>query len=210
MSIRAKYLREGFTLVELLVGLAVTSIVVTAVATLAYAVGAANRGTDDASQKQAQLRYATMRISELIRNCRLICGTADNDLVLWQADYNADGLINPSELVFLEAGQGRNYLELLEFPLEDNWPIPLSSILSGTAKQELLIICTQRRVVLVPECTNVQFLLDAMPPWTRFVSLSFALTEGGPSCRYQINAALRGWSGNLLGPDGDCIVGDDD
>ena len=202
--------REGFTLVELLVALMVTSIVLTAVATLAYAMGTANDSTNDTSQKQAQVRYATLRISELIRHCKLICGTADNDLAVWQADYNGDGEINPKELVYLEAGQNRDYLLLLEFPAAADWLIPLSNIRSGTAKPELILICDERRTVLVSECSNVQFMLDSAPPWSKFVSVSFDLIENGAVRQYQINAAPRGWAGHLLDTDGDAIISDDD
>ena len=55
--------KRGFTLVELLLALIVTGIILTAVTTLAFAVGAANDATDDTSQKQAQVRFATLRIS---------------------------------------------------------------------------------------------------------------------------------------------------
>ncbi|MCH7559430.1 MAG: prepilin-type N-terminal cleavage/methylation domain-containing protein, partial [Planctomycetes bacterium] len=80
--------KKGFTLVELLVALVVTGIVLAAVATLAFAMGTANDVADDSSQKQAQVRYATLRISELIRHCKLICGTPGSDVAVWRADDN--------------------------------------------------------------------------------------------------------------------------
>jgi len=210
MSIRTKHNHKGFTLAELLMALMVASIVLTAVATLAYALGMTNDASDDTSQKQAQVRYATLRISELIRHCKLICGTADNDLAVWQADYNGDGTINPPELVYLEAEPSQNHLRLLEFPTTDNWPIPLSNILTGTAKQELILICDERQTELVPECSDVQFVLDSAVPWSKSVCVSFNLVENGVARQYQINAALRGWAGHLLDTDGDAIVSDDD
>ena len=50
----------------------ITSIILGAVATLAYAMGVANDAGNDTTYKQAQVRYATLRISELIRNCRFV------------------------------------------------------------------------------------------------------------------------------------------
>ena len=211
MSRKPKHNHKGFTLVELLIALMVTSIVLSAVATLAYALGTANDATDDKAEKQAQVRYATLRISELIRHCKLICGTSDNDLAVWCADDNDDGEINPTELVYLEAGQNRNYLRLLEFPSAASWPIPLSNIRSGTAKQELILLCDERRTALVPECSNVQFLgLDAVVPRSKFAGISFDLVENDVVRQYQITAALRGWAGHLLDADGDSILSDDD
>ena len=202
--------RKGFTLVELLVALAVTGIVSAAVATLAFAVGMANKGSDDTSQKQAQLRLSTLRISELVRNCKLICGMVGDDLAVWRADDNGDGEINPQELVYLEMGPGRNHVQLLDFPSAANWRVTLSEILGGTAKQSLILICDERQTTLVSECSNVQIVLDSPPPWSKSVSVSFELLENGAVRQYQINAALRGWAGHLLETDGSSLVSDDD
>ena len=202
--------KSGFTLIELLVALMVMSIVLSAVATLAFAMGSANDASDDTSQKQAQVRYATLKLSDLIKSCKLICGTGENDLAIWRADDNDDGQINPSELVYLEAGLGRNYLQLLDFPSAWSWPVLLSSIQSGTAKEELKLIFEERQTVVLAECSNVEFRLDSAAPQSRFVSLLFDVTENEVEHQYQINAAVRGWAGHLLGADGDSIVDDDD
>ena len=202
--------RYAFTLAELLIALAVTSIILAAVATLAYAVSSANDAADDTSQKQAQVRYATLRISELIRHCKLICTANDNDLALWRADDNDNGRINPTELVFIESGQDRDYLRLLEFPSAPSWNVPLSNIRDGTAKQVLISTYSQNQTVLVPECSNVQFYPTDVTPQSSSVSISFDLTENGIDHQYQINAALRGWAGNLLNDSGTALVSDDD
>ena len=174
---------NGFTLVELLVALMVTSIVLTAVATLAYAMGTANDAADDTSQKQAQVRYATLRISELIRNCKLIYETQDNDIVVWKADSNGDDKVDSDELVYIEFGEGRDHIQLRE---------------SGNSP-----------VVLIRQCSNVRFDFDVLPPQSKFVSISFDIVENDVVRRYQISAALRSWAGNLLDSGGN-IVSDDD
>ncbi len=201
---------KGFTLVELLVALVVTSIILAAVTTLAYALSTANDITDNTRQTQAHVRYATLRISELIRHCKLICGMSDDDLAVWRADDNGNGQINPQELLYIEMGTGRDYVQLLDFPSAGNWRITLSSILSGTAKQELILICDERQTRLVPVCSNAQIVLDSSPPWSRSVSLSFDLVENGAVRQYQISAALHGFSGNLLDDSGEVINSDDD
>ena len=164
----------------------VTSIVLTAVATLAYAMGTANDAADDTSQKQAQVRYATLRISELIRNCKLIYETQDNDIVVWKADSNGDDKVDSDELVYIEFGEGRDYIQLCE---SSNSP-----------------------VVLIPQCSNVEFGFDEplVPPTLRkFVSISFDLVENGIDRQYQISAGLRGWAGHLVDSSGN-LVSDDD
>jgi prepilin-type N-terminal cleavage/methylation domain-containing protein len=182
---RPRHKFEGFTLVELLVALIVASIIFAAVATLAYTLGAVNDATNDMAEKQAQVRYATLRISELIRHCKLICGATGNSITIWKADIDSDNVIDSNEQVDVEAVDGK--LQLHE-PGADP-------------------------VVMVPQCNNVVFRSDeALPVMKRkYVSISFDLVENGVTHQYQISAALRGWAGNLLDESGAfSSYGDDD
>jgi len=204
-------------LVELLVALVVSSILITAVVTLAFALGAANESSSDMAEKQAQLRYATLRISELIKHCKLICGTPGDDMVVWKADLNDDGKINPGELVYVELGTGRSYIKLLEFSpysFAQDWfasyTFTIQEIKSGQAKLSLWFRCEKNYTNVLPECSNAQFLLDTDAPQTRFVSVSFDLEEDGVARDYQINARLQAWAGNLLDSDGEIVDEDDD
>ncbi len=196
--------KKGFTLVELLVALVVTGIILAAVATLAFAMGTANDVAGDSSQKQAQVRYATLRISELIRHCKLICGTPGGDLAVWRADDNGNGQININELVYIERGLSGDYLRLCEFPSSDTSPVNLSDIETLSTSGYSVTY-----VLLVPQCSNVQFGFDAAPPNSRLVSIAFDVLENDIVRQYQISAALRGWAGNLLDGSGN-IVSDDD
>jgi prepilin-type N-terminal cleavage/methylation domain-containing protein len=203
--INKKY-KKGLTLIELLVALIVTSIVLTAVVTLACALDTVNDVTDETSKKQAQIRFATVRISDLIRHCKLICGTPGGELAVWRAD-DGDGQININELVYIERGTGNNYLRLCEFPLNDTSPVTLSDIATlSTSGYDV------RYVPLIPECSNVMFYLDdtILPPKSRFVTISYDVIENGIPRQCQINATLRGWAGNLLDASGSSIVSDDD
>jgi len=195
---------NGFSLVELLVALVVTGIVLAAVATLAFAVGTANDVADDSSQKQAQVRYATLRISELIRHCKLICGTPGSDVAVWRADDNGNEQININELVYIERGTSGDYLRLCKFPSSDTSLVNLSDIETLSTSDYSVTY-----VPLVPQCGNVQFSFDVAPPNSRFVSIAFDVLENDIVRQYQISTALRGWAGNLLDGSGN-IVSDDD
>jgi len=195
---------NGFSLVELLVALVVTGIVLAAVATLAFAMGTANDVADDSSQKQAQVRYATLRISELIRHCKLICGTPGSDVAVWRADDNGNEQININELVYIERGTSGDYLRLCKFPSSDTSLVNLSDIETLSTSDYSVTY-----VPLVPQCGNVQFSFDVAPPNSRFVSIAFDVLENDIVRQYQISAALRGWAGNLLDGSGN-IVSDDD
>lgn len=209
--------KNAFTLVELLLALAVTSIIMMAVITLAFALGAANDSSNNGAEKQAQLRYATFRISELIKHCKLICGTPGDDMVIWKADYNDDGEINPGELVYIELGAGRSHIKLLEFSPkepEGNWftnrTFTIDDIKSGEAKIDLLAKCENNYTNVLLHCSNSLFLLDTDAPQTQFVSISFGLEEDGIVHDYQINACLQAWAGHLLDSDGEIVDEDDD
>jgi len=200
--------KKGFTLVELLVALVVTGIVLAAVAT--FAVGTANDVADDSSQKQAQVRYATLRISELIRHCKLICGTPGGDVAIWRADSNDVGQLNINELVYIERGPNGDHIRLYECNSVSNPVITLSEIDSVGTSWWLGFYDIETYVKLLPQCSNVQFgFLPALPPQSRFVTISFDIVENDIVRQYQISAALRGWAGNLLDGSGN-IVSDDD
>ena len=197
--------KRGFTLIELLLALIVTGILLAAVTTLAFAVGAANDTTDDKSRKQSQVRYATLRIAELIGHCKLICATPNNEIAVWRADSNNDGQININELVYIEKGAGNDYLRFCEFPVSDDSIVNLSDIQTLSTSSYSVTY-----VPLIPQCVNVQFSFDVLPPYTRFVSISFDVLENGIVRQYQINTSLRGWAGNLLDAGGNNIASDDD
>jgi prepilin-type N-terminal cleavage/methylation domain-containing protein len=181
---------KGFTLAELLIALIVTGIILAAVAALAYALGTANESSDDTAVKQAQLRYATLRISELIRYSKLVYAASESEIVLW-LDRDGNGELDLiGELVAIT-----------------------KVILAGGDMQLCEFNSDPEPVVLIPRCGNVQFRFDepALPPTKRkFVSISFDLVENGVVRQYQISAALRGWAGNLLDGDGNIVSGDDD
>ena len=212
-----KHGHNAFTLAELLVALMITAIILTAVVTLTFAFGVANDSYNDMAQKQAQVRYTTLRISELIKHCKLICGTPGDDMVIWKADYNDDGRINPGELVYIELSDGRSRIRLLEFsPYEfalewfTNHSFTIQDIESGQAKLSLWFRCQKNYTNAMPKCSNAQFLLDTSAPHTRFVGISFDLEENGITNNYQIIASLRAWAGNLLDSSGEIVNRDDD
>lgn len=201
---------EAFTLIELLVGLLVTSIILSAVATLAFALSNASTASDDTAFKQAQLRQATLRVSELIRMCRLVCAAPDNDLVVWEADRDDIGHINVNELVYIERGEGLNYLRLARFFASDNPRQTLAELRLPTTKAQITTAYGATYTPLIPDCNNLCFYLDQAPPFTRLVSLTFDLTEHRVVRRYQITTALRAWAGYLLNDVNEIVDSDDD
>ncbi len=206
---RNRRCNNGFTLIELLVALIVTSIVTTAVATLAYAMNAANDVTDDTSRKQAQVRFATVRISDLIRNCKLVCYASAGEMAVWTSDGNGDGKINIGELAYVEASSAHNHLRIYTFAPTSSTAIEIGSIGALATNWWTAYSSQMSYTSLVPTCSNVTFYIDVSPPNSRLVSITFDIVENGATCRRQVNATLRGWAGNLLDASGN-IVSDDD
>jgi hypothetical protein len=188
----------------------VTSIIATAVVTLAYAMETANDFSDDTSKKQAQIRFAALRISELIRHSKLVCYAGSDDLAVWRADDDNDSQISIRELVYIECGSAQNYLRLCEFSSSNNTAINISSIDTFASNWWSAYSSEANYTEMMPECSKVKFgFLPELPPNSRFVTISFYVVENGISRQCQINATLRGWAGNLLDEGGN-IVSDDD
>jgi prepilin-type N-terminal cleavage/methylation domain-containing protein len=208
---KARY-KKGLTLIELLLALMITVIITAAVATLSSALNSANAATEDTSRKQAQVRFAALRISDLVRHCRLVCYAGPDDFAVWRADdkYN-DGKINIGELVYIETGPVHDHLWICEFPSSDSTAISPNSIDSLATNWWSVYSNDINYIEVIPQCSNVQFYFDdpGSPLNIKLVSILFGVVENQLTRQYQINAALRGWAGNLLDGEGN-IVSDDD
>ena len=204
-----KHYHSAFTLAELLMALTVTGIVLSVVTTLAFSLGTVNDNTNDTAQKQAQLRYATLRITELIKHARLVCSSPVYNLVIWRADDNKNGKINLNEIVYIDTGFARNQLLLCEFNSSLNPTMNISNLKSLWTKWFLKNKYKFTETFIL-QCSNLQSRLDKPAPQTRFVSISFDLHENGYTRNYQINVALRAWAGNLLNSSGEIVSSDDD
>lgn len=205
--------KNGFTLIELLLALVITGIVASAVATLAFAMNSAGVATDDMSRKQAQVRFATLKISDLIRHCKLVCYASANEIAIWRADdVLSDGKINIGELVYIEAGAARNRLRLYTFTPSSTAAINLGSIGALSTNWWTAYASQATYTGLIPQCSNVTFYLDvpSPPPSSKIVSIAFNVVENRISSKFQINAALHARAANLYDATSNSIVSDDD
>ncbi len=204
--------QNGFTLIELLLALIITGIVASAVATLAYAMNSAGVATDDTSRKQAEVRFATLKISDLIRHCKLVCYASADEIAVWAEDTNSDGKINIGELAYIEAGAARNHLRLYTFPSSNSSPISLGTIGALSTNWWAAYSNTINYASLIPQCSSVTFYLDepASPQNSQIVSIVFDVVENRINSKYQISARLRGRAANLFDATSGSIVSDDD
>jgi len=201
--------RVGFTLVELLVALMVTSTILAAVATLAFALSSASSSSADTRVKQAQVRFATLKISDLIKQCRLVCLSSERGVVLWRADDSADEKININELTYIDSGSSGDFIRLYECDSVANPVITLGEIDEIGSGWWDGYYDSDSYTELVADCNNAEFLTDSITATdANFVSLSFDLQQDSQTCHYQINGSLRGRAGHLL--NAGSVVTDDD
>jgi type II secretory pathway pseudopilin PulG len=215
----------AFTLIELLVGLLITSIVLSAVATLAFALSVASRDAEDTSRVQTQVRHATLQIGELIRTSQLVCAAPGTDLVLWRADDQQNDRIDVNEIVYVEYDDASDSLKLWEFQVEDSPTVlaalglpetqPVLTILAQPQTKTALLQAYAagnqvRRTTLLDTCSDVTFTADHNPPYTRWLAISVELTDNGGVHPYEIEMTLRASATHLLSSDGSTLVSDDD
>jgi len=206
--------QKGFTVIELLIGMLITSIVLSAVATFAFAMSVASAASDDTTLQQAQVRQATLRLKDLVGRCKLLCAAPGTDLVIWRADDNpGDNQINLNELVYLERGQDCNELRLCQFTAADNPHVTLSDLAQVATKAQLLAAYPATVTPLTAQAKDVAFAFyPAAPAVTgvKCLSVSFTLTGTGGAHRYECVTALHGRAAYLLTPAGDALVNTDD
>jgi prepilin-type N-terminal cleavage/methylation domain-containing protein len=219
--------RAGFTVVELLVALVVTSVILSAVATLAFAMSAATRAAEDVAFTQTEVRTATLRLVELIRNCCMICASPGNDVVIWKSDDNANDVIDVNEVAYLENDDPNHCLSLRLFSSHQNPSVlsalglsaatPVLSTLSSTETKGNLVSRYEpsgevNRLVILRNCSGVRFDWDRTQPLphARWLTISFGLAENGTVHHYQIEVSLLGSAAHLLNTDATSLVATDD
>jgi prepilin-type N-terminal cleavage/methylation domain-containing protein len=95
--------KPGFTMVELMIALIVTSVVLSAVAVLANATTVATEKTEQMGCCQSELRQVSMRLSDLIRRANGVLNASSEEFYLWH-DADGDGLAPVGELTRVARG----------------------------------------------------------------------------------------------------------
>jgi prepilin-type N-terminal cleavage/methylation domain-containing protein len=204
--------RGGFTLAEVLMAVWVMSIILTAVAALAFALSYANDLTDETSGIQSKVRYTTIRLGELVKNSKLICYNLGSEIAIWRADDNGDNRINAGEIVYIETGSSNNYIKLLEFkPVGPAASVQftLAAISDGSAKIWCKSNSPYSYITLIDNCSYVTFTTAPAAPFSKRVNLSFGIGQNGIIQNYQLSTYLRCQGDYLLNAGGE-IVSDDD
>ncbi len=103
--------QSGFTLVELMIALLVTSIILSAVATLAYATSSAKEATDEMSREQSTVRHVNVRLTDLIMRANGVTSASSTGFELWH-DTNADGVVDADETTWVISAAPDNVIQI--------------------------------------------------------------------------------------------------
>lgn len=203
-----RIIRGGFTLVELLMATVVMAIILSALAAFASAMSNADRETKNMSEQQAQIRYATLRLTELLRNASHIIPVYSplSGVCIW-TDGNMDGLPSGKELVYVEViseigklgaalradhsfmvvSSGASRVQFLEFP-DETTAFWLNGFENGAVRNWLTSYSESRLTTVLPECSDVTMLID---PDSKSMGLSFFVSENGTNRAYDIYGTKR-------------------
>lgn len=113
---RANFARRGFTLPELILGLLITSLIASALASLAYAVSQQWQSADGSQSIGLISRQAMLRLESTLRSAKYVGYVAADasktqngktamtgaGVIFWAGDANADGQMQLSEIAMIE------------------------------------------------------------------------------------------------------------
>jgi len=193
--------RRGYTLIELLVGLAVMVLILTAATAFGFAALKSWSNADALRDAMLQNRAAISDAERVIRSARAIGYTTNNSLLIWANDNDGDNRINLGELVYLHYEPAQNSwfrTQLLFGPNVSQQTrqahctaISWSQFTSGSAVQNLLNDQYCRDLLLSDNISNYNCNLDAPAPQTTTVYFKLTITVRGRSQSIYGGAKLR-------------------
>jgi len=113
---RADLSRRGFTLVEVVIALAISSAIGVTVAMMLGGISAATRAEHDTRRAIVKRQVAITRLGACVRGAAMVLSSADDHLVLWTGDSTGEGKPNISELRRIEWNDDSHEILVYEAP----------------------------------------------------------------------------------------------
>lgn len=182
-----KHGRGGFTLAELVVSIAITVVIGSAVVGLATAMSAANEHGRDRYLSLQTARMTMLRIQNTIRKAKLVTAASSSSLVLWAEDSNGDGRINITEIVLVRLAPETTEIRTRKIVFPEYWSDGTKAILdievklddvTGTYQGMWMFDPLVERVVLAGGVTDFNVKVWPAPPMTELVGLSITAGSG--------------------------------
>lgn len=196
--------RTAFTLTELMMAMAITSLIGLSVVSVAGVLSHAHSHTDSIVEAIQSGRLAMMRMDADIRKAGLITATNGDELAFWTGDANEDQQINVDEIVLIQATAAQTIERLqVVFPdsmsaeLRDalNVPKSLAELADTDDVRDLLEEATYSaylcRHVLAADVSSFEVVTDADPPMSRLVLMRLATGQATQQISLTNSARLR-------------------
>ncbi|NIA21745.1 MAG: prepilin-type N-terminal cleavage/methylation domain-containing protein [Anaerolineaceae bacterium] len=107
--------RRGFTLVELLMGMMVSSLILASVATLSWTIGSYNGQGEATVDLSRQALFGMDFLERDLRAARVAGVTDGGSLVLWMGDLNENGTVDMEEIIIYQLVADEGVVERLTF-----------------------------------------------------------------------------------------------
>jgi prepilin-type N-terminal cleavage/methylation domain-containing protein len=186
--------RRGFTLTELLIAIMITGIILSAVASLTYAVSRlwAHNGASD--QVGHHLDSAAGQVSSAVRGCRVVLHEGASRVGLWGGDLDADGEIDVRELVLIGYQPARQRLVRIQWDASPATAEVSPDAFVGADGWSQVVDAheaVKKEAVLAEDVTACSFTLDKPPPETRRMTVELTIVQGGYSRTSRFTASVR-------------------
>ena len=112
---------RGFTLAELVVSVAITAVIASAVAGLAMALSTASEHGRDRYLSLQTARIAMLNVRDLIRKAKLVTTCDGTSMVLWAEDSNGNGSINLTEVSLVGRDSSLEQIRMHRIVFPDHW-----------------------------------------------------------------------------------------
>lgn len=195
--------RKAFTLAELVLAIAVTSVVGLSVATVASALANAHRQTDTMRDSIQSGRSAMIHVGSAVRKAKLLVAKSADALAIWTGDANSDGAINVDELVLIRYVPETETVESAQVSFPDSMPHDIVVALNETKPivevdtavevkdamncATLVEYCSSR--VLASDVRSFSIQADVDPPYSRLVLIR--ITVGPADQQIALTSSVR-------------------
>lgn len=194
-----RLMRRGLTLAELLVALAVTTIVAAGVASLLSGVGAGIAAGADVRTGMLATAASHRRLHDLLDHVGCVLVSEDDVVLAWTGDSRPGGMVEATEAVWIgfDPDRGELVQETVEMP-EDWGPLEVAQedrpLAAGDAHLEILERYRRRdlvrRIVLVDGLTDA-ILTPAADGSSLRLDLIFELQAGSTATTTMVRFAAE-------------------